>query len=157
MSDESVGDAVACDAAAAARVADGFAEPEALDLSTARRLDFAYVTADDGSGAAKAAAALESVGVRAELVWMEENSELIHTKDAKHLASLLPVVLDWYLIGEFPYVASCSTTYALTAVGRRRFPPAAVFVHQHHGDHEDVNFMGATATLVLAYNASTGG
>jgi hypothetical protein len=43
----------------------------------------------------------------------------------------LTSILDWWLLGEFGFIASCGTTFSVTAIGRRASLPLRVVVHEH--------------------------
>lgn len=43
----------------------------------------------------------------------------------------LSTILDWWFLGEFGFLASCGTTFSITAVGRRATLPSRVVVHEH--------------------------
>mmetsp|Transcript_25397 Transcript_25397/g.52135 ORF Transcript_25397/g.52135 Transcript_25397/m.52135 type:complete len:334 (-) Transcript_25397:318-1319(-) len=44
----------------------------------------------------------------------------------------LKPVLNWWLLGEFEFIAGCGTTYSITAAARRSLLPSSFVVHEHH-------------------------
>mmetsp|Transcript_32484 Transcript_32484/g.54746 ORF Transcript_32484/g.54746 Transcript_32484/m.54746 type:complete len:294 (-) Transcript_32484:363-1244(-) len=93
-----------------------------------------FVTTESGYAGKAITDSLKSRYPSLAVVSSEEGHDLSSVKftHSANSKSKLDPVLNWWLLGEFEFIAGCGTTYSITAAARRSLLPSSFVVHEHH-------------------------